>query len=171
MRILITALIITFSASGCSHAKPIAKPEYSEVKRSSNFYEIGFKSDINLDTIFTSEEGEKVVTNRLVCALEDDHDFSVKHSLQRYFRGEISVVSTQPEKSGKFAYVSKGNFYESFDKDTSRKYISDDSLRNILSKSKSLPCKVVMTIYLKDPYYSATMFIPVQDILKELPGS
>ena len=38
----------------------------------------------------------------------------------------------------------------------------------ILAGKNAVPCKVVMTVYMERPYYSAAMLIPVQDIFKQI---
>jgi len=172
MRAILAILLTLASTAGCTQDKPVASLTYQEVQRVSDFYHIKFSSDLDLDAIFNPEQGEKVVSQRLVCALEGDHDFSVSHSLQRYLRGDVSIApASDPAKSSRFIYLSKANFYESFDKDTSRKYISDASLRKMLQAQTAIPCKIVMTVYAKRPYYSKTMLIPTQDILKQIPIS
>lgn len=170
MRTILAILLTMSSTTGCTQDKPVATLKYLEIQKVSEFYEIKFASDIDLDTIFNPELGEKIVSQRLVCALEGDQDFSVNHSMQRYLRGDVNIASTTSRtQSDKFVYLSKANFYESFDKDTSRKYIADAPLRKILQAQSAIPCKIVMTVYAKRPYYSSTMLVPTQDILKYLP--
>lgn len=172
MRTILAIVLALASTTGCTQDKPVATPTYMNVLGGANSYEIKFSSDIDLNKIYNPELGEKVVAQNLVCALEGDHDFSVKHSLQRYLRGDVSAVSaTDPAHPNKFVYVSNANFFETFDNDSSRKYISDASLRKMLQARPAIPCKIVMTVYAKRPYYSATMLIPTQDILKQLPAS
>lgn len=172
MRSILAILLALASATGCSQDKPIATLKYLEMHRVSDSYEIKFSSNLDLNALFNPELDEKVVSQRLVCALENDQDFSVKHSLQRYLRGDVSTVAlATPSHAREFVYLSNANFFESFDNDRSRKYISDASLRKILQAKPSIPCKIVMTIYAKQAYYSATMLMPTQDILKLLPAA
>ena len=164
--------MVTTLAAGCSHAKPVANLTFSEIKKVTRAYEIKFSSDINLDALFNPDADEKVVARRLICALEDDHDFSVKHSLDRYYRSEFTAIAAVPSSPpGRFHYLAKSDFYETFDEDASRQHITDEALRKLLSGKKTIPCKVVMTVYMKQPYYSATMLIPAEDILKQIPLS
>ncbi len=164
--------MVTTLAAGCSHAKPIANLKYAEINKVPRAYEIKFSSDLNLDTLFNPDADEKVVARRLICALEDDHDFSVKHTIKRFFRGEFIALPAAPaSQAGQFHYLAKSDFYETLDDDASRDHISDETLRKLLSGKKTIPCKVVMTVYMKEPYYSATMLVPVSDILKQIPAN
>lgn len=92
MHVLLSILVISTLAAGCSLPKPVAKLTYTEITKVTRAYEIKFSSDLNPDTLFNPDVDEKVVVRRLICALDDDADFSVKHTLKRYFRGEFVAL-------------------------------------------------------------------------------
>jgi hypothetical protein len=108
----------------------------------------------------------KVVTRQLRCALKEDQDFSDEHVIERYGEGQV-IKECAWSDDGRLYYTSL--FFETFNKDTTRKYISGEELKRILGHREKIPCKVVMTIYLSNPYYSATMWVPSAEILKVLP--
>lgn len=111
MRAPLGILIVSTLATGCSNAKPVANLEFAEITKVPRAYEIKFSSDLNFDTLFAPGAEEKVVARRLICALDDDPDFSVKHTLKRYFRGEFAAVPAPPAgPPGQFHYSVKQTF-------------------------------------------------------------
>ena len=164
MRTLLAVCLFCVPLSACSAKKPVADLAFSHFKKAGDAYEVGFKSNIDLDALYASEKDEKVVSRRLICALDKDRDFSVNHSLQKYLRGEIAPLAQKQPST--YSYLAHADFYKSFDNDTTRQYIDERELAEILSKTPEIACKVVMTVYMKSPYYSATMLIPAGEILK-----
>ncbi len=172
MRTAFALLLVFVTTTGCTQSKPLVTPSFIGIQKIPHFYQIQFASDVALSSIFDEKAGEKVVSNRLLCALEDDQNFSVGRAIERTLTAELPAAP-QPVASsaGRFVYEARANFYENADNESSRRLIPPDPLRSILLKRESIACKVVMTVYLKKPYYSAAMYIPTSAILKELPVS
>lgn len=161
-------LVLTI-LSGCSSVKkPIAQISFLGIHKVEQQYQIEFKSNIDLDLLYSETDGEKVVSRRLVCSLGDDVNLSVGLSLEEFFRGNVGVASIDLNSQGTaFRYQSVGNFYVSRDQGASKQVINDAELIRVLGLRATIPCRVSMTIYLEKPYYSSTMQIPTASIAAE----
>jgi len=169
MRFLMLVLLIGLSA--CKfNARPVANLTFSTFQKVHAGYMIEFYSDIDIDSLFASAHTRKVVAKKLICALEDDRDFSVEHNMARFFRGGVEFQEAVLEKSRqKYRYLSDGIFYLSFDNGSQVTKLTEDEVVSLLSNKKEIECKVIMTIFLSRPYYSATMKISaekISDLLK-----
>lgn len=177
--------ITSFLCTSCMpHNKPVANIEYSGVtsieKTFSSSQENGepirakeytmlFTSDIELLELFKKDDGDNpLVWARLVCALDNDVNFSVEHRMQRYIHGTVEPDTQKIEPVTNFKYLSKFNFFETTDNGSSESYIDKEHLNYLLSKRTLIPCKVVMTVYLSSPYYSNTVNIPTKNLLREI---
>lgn len=156
--------------AGCfSMEKPVAQIEFQGIYKAEDQYRIRFNSSVNLDILYNEKNDEKVVSRRLVCSLADDVNFSVDHNLEKFFRGYFEVSSTSSNmEEGPFKYESIGNFYFSQDRGTSKRVFDEIDLIQILGLRTTIPCRVVMTIYLRKPYYSTIMHIPTAEIVAEI---
>lgn len=171
MRAIDLSLKITLALviGAFSMEKPVAEIGYQGIYKSGGQYRVKFNSNINLDLLRSEINKEKVVSRRLVCSLLDDADLSVKHNLTKFFRGNFSASALNSNSEIiPFKYESVGNFYFSQDRGTSKRVIDDIVLIRILEMRTTIPCRVVMTIYLRKPYYSTTMHIPAADIVAEV---
>ena len=65
-----------------------------------------------------------------------------------------------------YRYSSNGDFYQISADGTDRILLRREMLTKVLGTKNSVPCKVIMTRHMADPYYSAAMSVPVGDILK-----
>ncbi len=168
-RIAFIALaVVTLVA--CSHNKPSAKLTYVKVAKIPHSYQIDFESDLNVEALFAQNHNQKVVYRRFVCALENDHDFSVEHTIERTFSGTMDIANNgKPLSNGRFGYTSVGDFNETFNQRTSDELIDLKVLRTLLIAKQTIPCKLFMTVYLSNAYYSETMFIPTADFLSVIP--
>lgn len=167
------SLLLTLAfgfVTGCfSMEKPVAQIDFQGIYKAEDQYRIRFKSSINFDLLYSEQNDEKVVSRRLVCSLVDDVNFSVDHNLRKFFRGNFEVSSTNSNmEESLFNYESIGNFYFSQDRGSSKRIIEDIDLIQILRQRTTIPCRVVMTIYLRKPYYSTIMHIPTADIVAEI---
>lgn len=156
--------------AGCFFTeKRVAEIGCEGVCKTEDQYRIKFESNINLDLLYGEKNDEKVVSPRLVCSLVDDVDFSVDHNLVKFFRGHFEVGSIKSNlEESQFNYESIGNFYISQDRGTSKRVIDDIDLIQILRLRTTISCRVVMTIYLRKPYYSTIMHIPTAEIVAEI---
>jgi hypothetical protein len=159
--------IVLATAPACSQNRPVANLKFVEASNGVNHIKFRYQSDTDFDSLVDPTGKRKVVTRRLRCALEEDQDFSVEHVIERY--GDGQVIKEGVFGQAAIDYMTPVYFFETFNKDTTRKYISGEDLKMFLGRREKIPCKVVMTIYLSRPYYSATMWIPSYEILKALP--
>lgn len=167
MRSIFLFLMILVIMPACSEKRPVANLKFVHAANGFNHIKFYYQSDTNLDQLFDPEAMRKVVTKRLLCALADDQNFDVKHIIERY--GEGDVLQEGNSDGATFEYLSPVYFFQTDDKDTTRNYIDGEALRFFLLQREKIPCKVVMTVYMSNPYYSATMWVPSSEILRVLP--
>lgn len=144
------SLLALFYLSGClSGERPVAHLEFSRFEKLDSGYLISYYSDKNFDSLLTADGG-KIVSRSLICALKEDEDFRVEHSINKFFDGD--VVLRKGEGEGKFQYSSTGDFYVSWDNDSQRRFLEGREILKLMSKKPAVACKVVMTVYLSKPY-------------------
>ncbi|WP_233202495.1 MULTISPECIES: hypothetical protein [unclassified Dyella] len=130
------------------------------------YYEFVFKSNVDFFSTYWVKEGRPVIRRMLVCSLDGDTDFSVEHTLQRFMRGEIESIGRAAEgKQTQYNYAALVNFSETLDGGRSDNHLSGDAINQLLADRSTVPCKVIMTIYLSKPYYSKTMQVPAKALL------
>lgn len=152
---------------GCFHQKqPVANLEFLSIENVSGDELLSFSSDVKFEILYDEKKGEKVVVRWLVCSLDDDTILSIEHDLRVYFRGDINLKKSGI-RDGKqiFEYLSNGNFFISEDRGTSENVIPRGDLLLLLKNRDAISCRVMMTVYLRDPYYSSIMNIPVANII------
>ena len=184
MRKVSLFLILSLCSACMPHSKPAANIEFYGVTSKERIFPplqeggeptklreftISFTSDIEMLELFKKEDGDNpLVWARLVCTLDDDTNFSVKHNLRRYARGEVELTKIGGKvQDDDYLYAFKLNFYEENDGE-GRSSLKNKELNRLLSGRHGIPCKVVMTVYLSAPYYSNTMYVPVKDLLREV---
>lgn len=101
----------------------------------------------------------------MICALENDRNFSIEHNLQRFYRGAIDLNRAMSSNRRSYRYSASGNFFLGFDNGGQTKVLEPVELDGLLKSKENIECKVVLTIFLSKPYYSASMFIPVERIV------
>ncbi len=169
LRLCAIALAVMATVS-CSHNKPSAKLNFVKVAKLQYSYQIDFESDRNVEALFAENHNQKVVYRRFQCALENDHDFSVEHSIKLTFDGTMDISNNgKPLPNGKFGYTSTGDFIESVNNGSSSNELDDKFVRTLLAAKETIPCKLLMTIYFSNAYYSETMLIPTAALLKAIP--
>ncbi|MEO6678011.1 MAG: hypothetical protein ABIO21_11600 [Pseudomonas sp.] len=167
--IVLFLLILACASCARDHNKPSANLEFLSVEREGRLplYDISFSSNIDLQDIYGRGEGLGQASNNLICALENDSDFSVGNTIERSAYGLIEK-SASGHVQGAFNYVTRAFLSETRNKGTSRRNLSVDELNSILANKTDIPCKVVITAYGYKPYYSNTMHIPTADLLREI---
>ena len=154
----------------CSHGKPGANLTYVKIAKLQYSYQIDFESDLNVEALFAANHNQKVIQRRFMCALENDHDFALTHTIKRTFDGTMDIGNAgQGLPNGKFAYTSTGDFIETADGGSSYQDLDAKVVRTLLAARVTVPCKLYMTVYMSNPYYSETMFIPTVELLKAVP--
>lgn len=165
-KICISVLLVLCTACAKDHHKPVAQLTYAGfVSTGNGLYDLEFRSDIDLLNLF--QRGEGFIGGMMHCALSDDTDFSIGHVLQQSGYGSIEPGARGSSGQG-FEFVATIFFRETFNEGRSSRSITDAELRGLLSGRATIPCKYVATIYGFKPYYSGTLMVPVQDILRAI---
>jgi hypothetical protein len=163
-RILSIGLVMMIGA--CSHNKPAANLNFVKISKMQYGYQIVFESDLNVEALFAGNRNQKVIHRRFVCALDDDRDFSLEHTIARTFDGTMDVSNAgKVLANGKFGYTSQGDFIETLNNGSSD---SDIDAKVLRAAKQTVPCKLYMTVYLSNPYFSETLFIPTAALLKAI---
>jgi len=151
--------VVLCTSCSSNHGRPIATLNYEnvDVTPSGNAYQISFTSDVDLLGLFKSKIGEG-----LVCALEDDLDFSIGHYIKRSGRGAVEFVKG-PEGDH---YVSRVIFREAGETQGKETILTGHALSEVLNKREFMICtyRVHTTPY--KTYFSNNMRVPTADLLK-----
>ena len=154
-------------ASGCSDSKTAAALNYVQLIREPSVFIVEFDSDLDMEAPYAQNRHQKIVSKSLKCALGDDQQIDVNHKLPAYFMGTVQLHQTANAKNGtRYRYQSRGNFYHDTPGSSDMKLLGESALAGVLGTKQSVPCKVIMTVYMSSPYYSRAMAIPVQDIIR-----
>nr|WP_253912139.1 hypothetical protein [Pseudomonas sp. CVAP\ len=144
-----------------NHGKPIATLEYSGVERfqNSRIYQIYFTSDVAILDLFKSRIGQG-----LVCALEDDVNFSMAHPIYRSGVGSVELAGNTVGEG----YRSEVMFSESAEGKGGEFILGGNDLSRLLMKRDYISCvfRVHTTSY--KTYFSTVMRVPTADLLKAM---
>lgn len=166
MRMFIASFLLVALADCTSSSKPPANLNFSSIEKSSLGYAIEFYSDMDIESLFSTERTRKIVARSLVCALENDHDFSVEHNIERAFRGGVELQGSELRGTKKqYRYLSEGNFFYSFNNGSQQAPLEKDEVIKLLAEKSVIECRIVMTIYFSKPYFSGSMMIPARDVV------
>ncbi|WP_426233981.1 hypothetical protein [Pseudomonas sp. TWP3-2] len=161
-RLLIILFLTAFSVS-CSteRQRPVATLSYDrvEVTKSGFGFLISFTSDTDLLALFGPAIGEGVV-----CALEDDLDFSIGHYLTRSGRGSVNFVN---DATGGH-YESKVIFREVGDVQGQEVILGGTALREVLLRKEYITCVFRVRTTSNRTYVSNLMQVPVADIVNAI---
>lgn len=168
-RIVLVLLILACASCAKDHNKPSADLAFVSVEREGDLplYDVSFSASVNLQDLYGQGEGLGQASTKLICALENDSDFSVGNIIERSAYGliEKSAIAHSP---GAFNYVTRAFLSETRNKGTSRRNLSVSELNSMLANKADIPCKVVITAYGYKPYYTNTLHIPTTDLLREI---
>lgn len=154
-------------ASGCGDSKTAATLNYVQLMREPSVFIVEFDSDLDLEAPYAQNRHQKIISKSLMCALGDDQQIDVNHKLPAYFMGTVQLHQTiNVKNSTRYRYRSRGNFYHDTPGSSDMKHLGESALAGVLGTKQSVPCKVIMTVYMASPYYSRAMAIPVQDIIR-----
>lgn len=158
-KVLLFLVILMSTACSSNHGKPEATLEYSSVEelRSTGLYQIYFTSDIDVVQLFKSRIGQG-----LVCALEDDLDFTEAHHIKRSGFGLVEPVAGDLP----LQYRANVIFSESESGNGGEKYLEGETLVPLLKQRDFISCvfRVQTTTY--KTYFSKIMRVPTAELLK-----
>lgn len=158
-KFLLLTLILICASCSLNHGKPIATLEYSGVERfqSSRIYQIYFTSDVAILDLFESRIGQG-----LVCALEDDIDFSMAHHIYRSGAGSVELVGDTVGEG----YRSEVMFSESAEGKGGEFILGGDDLSRLLMKRDYISCVFRAHTTTYKTYFSNVMHVPTADLLR-----
>ncbi|MFJ2321510.1 MULTISPECIES: hypothetical protein [unclassified Pseudomonas] len=133
----------------------------------SGYYLVRFHSDTELLELFAREKNARSFDQVFVCALADDTDFSVGHTMAQAAMGLIEENRQSTPGSG-FDYLARVSFRSHTDRYRSSEYLSKSALKGLLQGKQSIPCKVVVMATGYKAYYTRSLFMPVAEILSVL---
>lgn len=161
-RFFLIVFTLVFTAS-CStdHGRPIATLVYDRVEMTPSGigFLISFTSDTDILSLFGPAIGEG-----MVCALEDDHDFSIGHYLKRSGRGSVRFVD---DTTGGH-YQSKLIFREAGQSPGEETLLSGKALRDVLIKRASMTCAFRVHTTGNRTYLSNPMLVPTADLVQAI---
>ncbi|WP_426235880.1 hypothetical protein [Pseudomonas sp. TWP3-2] len=166
---LLCVLLIICSGCAKDHTKPPANLSFLSVERegSLSLYAIKYQSDVDVLDLFDRGERQGMVSGKLKCALGEDQDFSPGKSLRFSAFGLIESERNEGNQA-RFTYFTSAFVTETSSSRSSERNLSPAEINQLLSGKQQIPCKVVVTAYGYNPYYSNTMNIPVADLLREV---
>ncbi|MFI8744376.1 hypothetical protein ACIGKL_04375 [Pseudomonas sp. NPDC077186] len=165
-RLIWLAVLPLFLGCAKDHGVPATTLGYLELKRREgiNRYEVRFSSNIDFFNIF--EQDKRPISSMLRCALGID-EVSRNYDLDPY-RANGLVSGAQPLGDGTFIYSAVLMFDENLNEGRSTRMLSADELQHILDGKQFVPCVYTATAFGFKAYRSATMRVPVADILREV---
>lgn len=159
-------MIVACVASACSEPEATANLSYVRMYQQPTTTVVEFTSDLNIEALYEKNRYQKVVRKYLKCALDDDQNFDVENRMRYAFEGtlELQGASKVGDKIT-YRYRSHGDLYEQPPGSNDLNLLRGQTLVGILGNKSTVPCKVIMTVYVSSPYYSNTMSIPSADIV------
>jgi hypothetical protein len=162
---LFALLCVAFFVAGCEDSKPAAHLVYKKLHQTPSGFVVQFDSNMDNERLY--QRNEEIIVKKLMCAIGDDRNFEVGHPMQYVFRGDLelrgsSTVGTQTN----YHYFSNGDFYEIPPASNDVKALTGVSLAKAIGNKISVPCKLIMTVYMRNPYYSREMLLSAADVLR-----
>ncbi|MGA4323944.1 hypothetical protein [Ectopseudomonas hydrolytica] len=154
---------------GCAkdHGSSAAKLGYLELMRKEgvDLYEVKFSSSTDLLGVF--EKGKQPIGSMLRCSLGND-EVPANYVADQYIAdGLVSVVLPARNDEG-FIYSAVLMFDENLNEGRSSRMLHADELQRILQGKQFVPCVYMATAFGFKAYRSATMWLPVADIFREV---
>jgi hypothetical protein len=158
--VILFATIFSVSCS-TNHGRPTATLHFGtvEITPSGFGFLMTFTSDIDLLALFGPAIGEG-----LVCALEDDQDFSIGHYLKRSGRGSVRFID---DTTGGH-YESKVIFREAGELQGQENILGGKALRDVLVKREFIVCAFRVNTTGNRTYVSNVMHVPASDLVQAI---
>ncbi|AZV28373.1 hypothetical protein CT157_20910 [Pseudomonas syringae] len=173
MRFVILFVISILCAS-CAKSSgiPPALIEFDSIvpHQDSVYFDVGFHSNTELLELFWREKKTNSYDQVFICALADDADFSIEHTISKAAVGLIEENKMALNKE-RFDYIAKISFRDVANNKASSRYLTRDALRGLLADKTHVPCKVIVTATGYKAYYTGLLYIPVNDIFSALSGN
>lgn len=161
-------LALAILLSGCEAKAPIAKLQYLSLTTGSDgAYHLAFAADQPILDLFAANKHQRVVYAALKCALGNDQNFDIEHSMKHRVEGSFEEAGTT-QVAGQLPHRFDAivHFWESgATENNGDQYIHKEELAVLLKDKATVPCMVRMTVNFSSPYYSEIMQVPTKDIV------
>ncbi|WP_085639233.1 MULTISPECIES: hypothetical protein [unclassified Pseudomonas] len=125
-----------------------------------------FTSTVDLQHAFNDYEKSNQLSPTLICSLNRDLDFSSEHTIDIRAEGRVTAISeTRPHHT----FSSELVFYYTQPNGTQRDLNDYDAIRPLLASQATIPCKVRITAYGYEAYYTNTLLIPSRLMTGQMP--
>ncbi|CAI8969287.1 Lipoprotein [Pseudomonas sp. IT-232MI5] len=130
-----------------------------------NLFTAHFNSTVDLQSAFNDYENSNQLSPTLICSLNRDTQFSSEHPIAVKAEGRVTA-SSQAKPNYKFS--SDLIFYYTNPNGTQRDLNDYDAIKPLLASQASIPCKVRITAYGYEAYYTNTLLIPSRLMIEQI---
>ncbi|PNG41388.1 hypothetical protein A1354_08905 [Pseudomonas asplenii] len=130
-----------------------------------NLFTAHFNSTVDLQNAFNDYESSNQLSPTLICSLNRDMEFSSEHPIAVKAEGRVNA-SSQARPNYKFS--SDLIFYNTNPNGAQRDLNDYDAIKPLLASQASIPCKVRITAYGYEAYYTNTLFIPARIMAEQI---
>jgi hypothetical protein len=124
-----------------------------------------FNSTVDLQNAFNDYENSNQLSPTLICSLNRDMEFSSEHPIAVKAEGRVTASSqAQPN----YRFSSDLIFYYTNPDGTQHDLNDYDAIKPLLASQASVPCKVRITAYGYEAYYTNTLFIPARIMIEQI---
>ncbi|QXI16417.1 hypothetical protein [Pseudomonas hamedanensis] len=160
-RFFLMLLLLICSACSMNHGKPAAKLSYSGVEEleDTGIYQVRFRADVEILELFKSH-----ISQGLVCAVDDDLDFSVAHQIKRSGFGLVE----RDERGKENEYKADVIFRESTGKKGAEIFPEGAVLSRWFTKRPFISCVFRAHTTPYKTYFSEIMRVPSADLARAI---
>ncbi|WP_141231068.1 MULTISPECIES: hypothetical protein [Pseudomonas] len=166
LRLAACALGAAVSLGGCSHGIDSMPLQFSSFSYHDGSYYLRFRSDEEIVSLFERHTGDGQIGEWFTCALDDDQDFTVGHAMIYSLVGGVDFEGISEIKG--YNYVVSAHFYKTTPDRSTQTDLLKPAIHRLLAGKTSIPCKLSITAFAYDAYYSKTMQVPVNQLLTEV---
>ena len=130
-----------------------------------NLFTAHFSSTVDLESAFSDYEKSNQLTPTLICSLNRDMEFSSEHSIAIKAEGRVNASS---QARPNYIFSSDLIFYYTNPDGTQRDLNDYDAIKPLLASQPSIPCKVRITAYGYEAYYTNTLLIPSRLMMEQI---
>ncbi|CAM3815913.1 hypothetical protein PSWA111526_12865 [Pseudomonas wadenswilerensis] len=165
-RLAACALGAALSLGGCSHGIESMPLEFSSFTYHDGSYYLRFRSDEEIVSLFKRHTGDGQIGEWLKCALGDDQDFTVGHAMIYNLGGGVDFEGISEIRG--YNYVVWARFNKTTPDRSTETALLKPAIHRLLEGKTSIPCKLSITAFAYNAYYSKTMQLPVAQVLSEV---
>ena len=162
---IILLILIVFIAS-CNHKIDNLNLKFEDYKFDSKKSYIILKSNLDLNSLLYTNKKESLINNYLICPLLGTFSSTKIEDMPYIIRGHDSSRTLNP------IYKIKDTFYYQYEiefcKLNRNDIILNDTLKNLLKKRDSLPCRLILVQNILTTTNTTIFNIPTDLLLKRL---